>query len=156
VHSGTVYSTCMYRQLYPLPTLYFSSAINSKMPNKLKGPVKKPPPSPTKAAAAKHKDPPKGPNPAAKRAAVKLKEAPIPVVPATSKTPSPDMKSPARSSQMSGAAHPVTSVEVPTSTRTQNDDNTQEELTMEGGGCCNGSIGLRCLHKFGQENERRL
>jgi hypothetical protein len=102
------------------------------MAKRRKGPVKKPPPSPTKATAEKRKDPPKGPNPAAKKAAVDLKEAPIPVVPATSKTPSPDTKSPARSSQMSGAAQPVTSVEVPTSTRTQNDDNTQEELTMEG------------------------
>jgi hypothetical protein len=33
---------------------------------------------------------------------------------------------------MSGAAHTVTSVEVPISTRTPNNDNTLEELTMEG------------------------
>jgi hypothetical protein len=55
---------------------------------------------------------------------------------------------------MSGAAHPVTSVVVPI-TGTLND---QEELTttMEGGRCCNGAIGLRCLRTFGQENERPI
>jgi hypothetical protein len=131
VHSGTVYSTCMYRQFYPLPTFCFSSAINSKMPKRRKGPVKKAPPSPPKRTA-KRKIPLKVPTAAAKKAAVKLKDAPIPVVPARSTTPSPDTKSPAQSSQMSGAAHSVTSVVVPT-TRTPNDNNTQEELTMEGG-----------------------
>jgi hypothetical protein len=154
VHSGTVYSTCMYRQLYPLPTLCFSSAINSKMPKRRKGPVKKAPPSPPKGTA-KCKNPPKVPTAAAKKAALELKDVPIPVVPAKSTTPLPDTKSPARSSQMSGAAHPVTSVVVSTA-RTLNDDNTQGELTMEGGGCCNGSIGLRCLHQFGQKNKRPI
>jgi hypothetical protein len=96
--------------------------------------AKKTPPIPPKGTAAKRKTPPKGgPNLAIKKAAVELKEAPIPVVPATSTTPSPDTKSPpARSSQTSGAAHPVISVVVPT-TGTTDDENTQEELTMEGG-----------------------
>jgi hypothetical protein len=131
VHSGTICSTCMYRQLYPLPTFCFSSAINSKMAKRRKSPVKKAPSNPPKGTA-KCKNPPKAPTAGAKRAAVELKEAPIPVVRAKSTTPSPDTKSPAQSSQMSGAAHPVTSVVVPT-VRTPNDNSTQGELTMEGG-----------------------
>jgi hypothetical protein len=124
----------MYRQLYPLPIFCFSSAINSKMtkPKRKGKPKTTPPPSPTRAATAKRKTPPKGSNPTTKKAAVALKEAPVPAVPATSKPPSPDTKSPARSSQMSGPVHPVTTVVV----QTAGNPNDQEELTttMEGGG----------------------
>jgi hypothetical protein len=123
----------MYRQLYPLPTIFcYSSAINSKMPPK-KSKVGKPkatsPASPTrtavKAALAKRKTSPKGGKSSPPK---KLKQAPVPWVQATPKTPSPDRKKKAQG----GQAHTVTSVDI----RTAESPDDQEDLTatMEGGG----------------------
>jgi hypothetical protein len=119
----------MHVQTATLLLTYILFLLSHKFENAKKR--KTAPQSPPKGTA-KRKNPPEVPTAAAKKAAVELKDAPISVVPAKSTTPSPDTKSPARSSQMSGAAHPVTSVVVPTA-RTPNNDNTQGELTMEGG-----------------------
>jgi hypothetical protein len=94
-----------------------------------------PPPSPTRGATAKAAKAASSPKKA-------LKEAPVHVLTSTSKTPSPDTKSPARGSQMGATSHTVQTAENP---------NDQKELTttMERGkGSRNGSIGLRCLHSL--------